>query len=455
MAYLINNYDGTPLVNVQDRTLDITTTSIKLPGRDYRPYGETIVENLVYMLQNFAQGVPPANPINGQLWFDTSVKQIKVYDVITLTWLPVANPESGVQLPAQGVSGQVFYHTVKRQVFVWDNTLQSWRLVGPVGAWDNADPINPPLSPHSTWEVIQIPVITAQNTVTNKPIWRLVIGGQPIMVISSETFRASLVGFTDPIQPGINLREGYQVVGTASRALVSDNSLALDGLPMSRFMRKDTSNEPDKTLVRELGSINKQYAKVYSSQFIGEASTSLQSTNSTQLNGEPASYYTDASNLASGTLSVSRLPASVMINTGATMTGFLGLSGNPVLPNHAANKQYVDDSKLKVYQSAQIPITTPDSVELLHGLTVVPQFVTVDLINMSADAGYSPGDVIQVYPGASQTGAASGLGIKKTNAQITIYVGANGPGIQIQGDETGTGSNLTTIKWNMVVRAYA
>lgn len=353
MAYLINNYDGSPLVNVQDRTINITTTSLKLPGRDYRPYGETMVENLIYLLQNFAQGVPPQNPINGQIWFDTSFKQVKVYDGTTLSWIPVGSPQSGTSLPAQGGSGQVFYHTVKRQLFVWDATSSTWRLVGPVGSYDNSE-TQSALPPHSAWEVVQI--LDTSATPVLRTVWRLTIAGSLVLIVASATFNAGIPGFTDPIQPGINLRTTFNLVGTASRALVSDNTSALDGLPASRFMRLDANNEPDQTNVRSLGSSTNRYASVHAAQFVGEATTALLAnvantatvaTTANLLNGEPSSYYTNATNLATGTVAEARLPNNVMLKSGAVMTGPLTLNGPPVTSLQAATKQYVDNKVIR------------------------------------------------------------------------------------------------------------
>jgi hypothetical protein len=468
MAYLINNYDGSPLVNVQDRTLNINTTSLKLPGRDYRPYGETMVENLIYMLQNFAQGVPPQNPIMGQIWFDTSLKQIRVYDAATLNWIPVGSPQSGNSFPAQGTSGQIFYHTVKRQIFVWDPNAvppaPNWRLVGPMGAFDNTDPQSPPspLPTHSAWEVVQI----LDTSATPRTVWRLTIAGTLVAIVSQNSFFAGITGFNDPIQPGINLRNSFNLVGTASRALVSDNSQTLESLPASRFMRKDANNDPDQTNVRSLGSSVSRYASVHAAQFVGEATSALtaitattatlasSATNASQLNGQTGSYYTNASNLATGTLPDARLPSSVMLKSGSTMTGDLILNGPPAENAQAATKAYVDQFIIRVYESSSFAIANSGTYTLTHALGGVPSFVTVDLINVTAQAGYNPGDIIQIAANADPVGLNEGTSIKKNATNVTIYIGANGPSQTVVGDGSGGSAVLIASSWNMVVRAY-
>ena len=469
MAYLINNYDGSPLVNVQDRTINITATSLKLPGRDYRPYGETMVENLVYMLQNFAQGVPPQNPINGQIWFDTSFKQVKVYDASTLSWIPVGSPQSGNSFPPQGGSGQVFYHTVKRQLFVWDPNavppIPNWRLVGPVGAFDNSE--TPATLPtHSAWEVVQ--VLDTSPTPVPHTVWRLTIAGSLVMMVSSSTpsFNAGIPGFADPILPGINLRTNFNLVGTASRALISDDSSALGGLPVSRFMRTDANNVPDQTDVRSLGSAAARYLSVHAAQFVGEATSALTATtatsattaatatNATNLAGQPGSYYTNASNLATGTVAEARLPNTVMLTSGATMSGALILNGPPAVNAQAATKAYVDQGTIRVYESSAFAIANSGTYTLSHGLGGVPRFITVDLVNVVAQAGYNPGDIIQISPIANPTGDNEGIAIKKDATNVTIYVASNGPGEYVSGNGSGGGNVLLSNRWNMVVRAY-
>ena len=80
MAYRINKTDGTLLVDLLDGTIDIESSDITLIGRNYKGFGEIINENFVKMLENFASSSAPANPLRGQLWYDTSENRLKVYN---------------------------------------------------------------------------------------------------------------------------------------------------------------------------------------------------------------------------------------------------------------------------------------------------------------------------------------------------------------------------------------
>jgi len=72
MAYTIVKSNGTVLTTIADGTINTTSTSLGLPGRNYAGYGQALDENFVYLVENFAKSTPPANPLAGQLWFNTN-----------------------------------------------------------------------------------------------------------------------------------------------------------------------------------------------------------------------------------------------------------------------------------------------------------------------------------------------------------------------------------------------
>jgi hypothetical protein len=90
MAYTINHYNGTILANIADGTLN-TSTTLSLAGRNFVGYGEYLNENQLFLLENFASAGGPANPIAGQLWYNTSTRAISVYTGSSYTAL--ANAE--------------------------------------------------------------------------------------------------------------------------------------------------------------------------------------------------------------------------------------------------------------------------------------------------------------------------------------------------------------------------
>ena len=78
MAYIISKSDGTA-ITILDGTKDTTSTSLTLFGRLAQNYGDQTNENFLHLLENFALTTSPANPIAGQLWYDTGLDNIKAY----------------------------------------------------------------------------------------------------------------------------------------------------------------------------------------------------------------------------------------------------------------------------------------------------------------------------------------------------------------------------------------
>jgi len=72
MAYTIVKSNGTVLTTIADGTINTTSTSLGLPGRNYAGYGQTLDTNFVHILENFADTSPPSNPLEGQLWYNTN-----------------------------------------------------------------------------------------------------------------------------------------------------------------------------------------------------------------------------------------------------------------------------------------------------------------------------------------------------------------------------------------------
>ena len=93
MSYFVNKTDGSVIV-VLDGTKDTSSTSLTLFGRLVQNYGDQTNENFVRLLENFSFDTSPANPITGQLWFDRTTNNIKVYTTAN-TWSTVGSVIQG------------------------------------------------------------------------------------------------------------------------------------------------------------------------------------------------------------------------------------------------------------------------------------------------------------------------------------------------------------------------
>jgi hypothetical protein len=99
MAYTIIKSDGTVLTTIADGTINTNSTSLGLPGRNFAGWGQPFDTNFVRLTENFASNNPPANPIRGQLWFNTSNSTLLVCPADGQTnaaaWLTVTSTVSG------------------------------------------------------------------------------------------------------------------------------------------------------------------------------------------------------------------------------------------------------------------------------------------------------------------------------------------------------------------------
>ena len=92
MSYIINNTRGQIVAVVGDGTINTTATDLALVGRAVTNYGDYQNENYVYLLENFANGTAPTQPILGQLWYDSSTDLISTYSTANV-WVSLASQD--------------------------------------------------------------------------------------------------------------------------------------------------------------------------------------------------------------------------------------------------------------------------------------------------------------------------------------------------------------------------
>lgn len=108
MSYQIVLSNGSVLVNVADNFVD-HTTSLALVGRNYPGYGTAVANNFIHLLENAANitANPPSKPLVGQLWYDTSVDKMKVFQT-SGQWFALTTGVSSVL----GVTGDITLATL-------------------------------------------------------------------------------------------------------------------------------------------------------------------------------------------------------------------------------------------------------------------------------------------------------------------------------------------------------
>jgi hypothetical protein len=128
MAYVINKTNGDILLNLPDGSLD-SSTGLTLVGRNYVGYGELQQENFIKLLENFANSIRPSQALAGQLWYDTSVAQLKYYN--GSVFKPISNLTIGGEIakPTNTVTGDQWFNTDQNEFYIWNGA--SWLQVGP------------------------------------------------------------------------------------------------------------------------------------------------------------------------------------------------------------------------------------------------------------------------------------------------------------------------------------
>ena len=226
MAFTINKTDGTILTTVQDGTLD-QTTNLSLFGKNYAGYGELLNENQVKLLENFANTTAnaPDKPLTGQMFYDTTVKQIQVYDG-TAFKAASGSIVSGTQ-PTIGAEGDLWYDSSNQQVYVY--TGATWILIGPIASAGSG----------TTGAVAS----TIEDTSgTARSVLQSLLNDTVVAITSSVAFTpATAVSGFSTISEGINLSTA---IGSNKLHGTATDADALGGAAASTFMK---SNADDTT----------------------------------------------------------------------------------------------------------------------------------------------------------------------------------------------------------------
>jgi hypothetical protein len=128
MPYAINKYNGTLIATVADGTID-NTTDLKIIGKNYAGYGEVQNENLLFLLENFANNNPPPRPISGQIWFDSANSKLKFYD--GSKFRTTGGAEVSTTAPVGLTVGDFWWDVNNKQLRGWDGA--NFVLIGPAG----------------------------------------------------------------------------------------------------------------------------------------------------------------------------------------------------------------------------------------------------------------------------------------------------------------------------------
>lgn len=189
MSYTILKSNGEQLTQIVDGQIDQTTTDITLIGKNAASYGTYFNENLVHILENFANTSAPSNPIIGQLWYDSSQGRLKVYDgdLFRVSGGAIVSRT----IPAQLATGDIWIDSKNQQMYFNDGTANI--LAGPVYTLSQG------LSGFQTGSVID--TISVEHTVLFLYLKKTLVG---IFSLDEFTPRSPITGFSGTIKVGFN-----------------------------------------------------------------------------------------------------------------------------------------------------------------------------------------------------------------------------------------------------------
>ena len=223
MAYNVNKTDGTLLTTVVDGTVDNTSADISLVGRKFSNYGEVLNENLIKILESFANTTAPDNPLEGQVWYDKLEGRLKVYT--GTTFKPTGGPLVEESQPQGLVKGDLWMDSLNNQLYFYDGV--DLGLAGPI--YTSAQ------GKHG-W-IVETLVDSNDN---GRAVTKLFVNDLLVGILSRYAFtpKTAITGFAS-IKVGLNFSTnvtGLKLHGTAASA----DTIA--GIDPGNFLRADIAS---------------------------------------------------------------------------------------------------------------------------------------------------------------------------------------------------------------------
>lgn len=309
MPYSITTYSGTSIATVQDATINTTSTALTLIGRDYAGYGAFLNENFVYLLENFAGNTAPSQKLTGQIWYDTSVNTLKVWNLSANLWKPISSSIAQSVEPSGATSslGDLWVDTDTNQLYVYNS---GWQLIGPGTVSSNGT---------TSGAIVEVIQDASDNDHT---VLKFYIENQVIAIISYDPVfvpKNSINGFTT-IVPGLNIVSSSAVTGAQITGEIT-NAQTLNGITSAQFLRGDQSSSTPYQLT--VGNL-----VVGSSFAINEVTSNNEVRLSSLLNGYNFNLYANVGGtLNTRIVGISGTTGAVTIDKAVSVGSTLGVNG--------------------------------------------------------------------------------------------------------------------------------
>lgn len=218
MPYIVTTTSGTALATIPDNTVNTTTTSITLVGKNYAGYGAFLNENYVKMLENFSNSIAPTAPLTGQLWYDSTNTLLKVWT--GGQWKQMHSSAAQNTAPSNPITGDLWWDTTNLVLKVWGGS--TWVTIGPGAGSSSSSGSGAGAS--TTGAIVDTIVDTGSQS---HAVIKFSVANQTIAIVSKDSVFApgtAIPGFAN-VYPGLNLISsvGYNFTGNATNALAVNN----------------------------------------------------------------------------------------------------------------------------------------------------------------------------------------------------------------------------------------
>jgi hypothetical protein len=330
VPYIIDNRAGSS-ITIPDGALN-NDFAIQLVGRNYANYGQPIANAFVDLLDNFAHGTAPTKQTNGQIWYDSTKKVLRVYDSVGGQWVPLTPLVSASGVPSgENASATQYYDKTNSKFYINDGT--GYKMVGIPGETNTSFSGVSAVSSPSRYGTKLRNIFLVDSASVPRAVTAIMLtnsGGSTPTYTSEEHIVALFSGHTQftagdaasttegasinyysqltqtggigsTISPGINLRtDNTSTIGTSSRALRSDAAYKLNigsygsdssNVSASAVFHSGADLLPATTDTIDLGSSSKKYAEGHISAL---TTGSIVSTSGTTAIGSLGTPFTNA-----------------------------------------------------------------------------------------------------------------------------------------------------------------
>lgn len=108
----------------------------------------------------------------------------------------------------------------------------------------------------------------------------------------------------------------------------------------------------------------------------------------------------------------------------------------------------------KYFQSAQQTITAGGALTIAHGLGRSPILILPLLICVTAQGGYSVGDIVYINNALNGLITTRGISIVTDATNVTTRMGGDALSLAIHDKSTGTLFAITNANWSLIIRAW-